>query len=114
MSGGYRPRRAAGFTLIELLVVLLILGMIAGLAGPQVMKYLGESKTKTAKLQIEELSTSLDLFKLDAGRYPDTQEGLQALVQALARTLSHARPGRFAKTNEKVNAITRRLSGDQT
>ena len=39
---------------------------------------------------------------------------VQALVQALARTLSHARPGRFAKTNEKVNAITRRLSGDQT
>lgn len=77
-----RPRYGAGFTLIELLVVLLILGMIAGLAGPQVMKYLGESKTKTAKLQIEELSNSLDLFKLDAGRYPDAQEGLQALVQA--------------------------------
>jgi general secretion pathway protein G len=82
MNCRYRPRYGAGFTLIELLVVLLILGMIAGLAGPQVMKYLGESKTKTAKLQIEELSTSLYLFKLDAGRYPDTQEGLQALVQA--------------------------------
>jgi general secretion pathway protein G len=84
MIAQHRPRRAAGFTLIELLVVLLILGMIAGLAGPQVMKYLGESKTKTAKLQIEEFSNSLDLFKLDAGRYPDTQEGLQALVQAPA------------------------------
>ena len=82
MNARQCPRRAVGFTLIELLVVLLILGMIAGLAGPQVMKYLGESKTKTAKLQIEELSTSLDLFKLDAGRYPDAQEGLQALVQA--------------------------------
>ena len=82
MSGRYPPRRNAGFTLIELLVVLLILGMIAGLVGPQVMKYLGESKTKAAKLQIEEFSTSLDLFKLDAGRYPDSQEGLQALVQA--------------------------------
>lgn len=82
MNNRHRPRFGAGFTLIELLVVLLILGMIAGLAGPQVMNYLGESKTKTAKLQIEELSNSLDLFKLDAGRYPDTQEGLQALVQA--------------------------------
>ena len=82
MNDRIRPRRAAGFTLIELLVVLLILGLIAGVAGPQVMNYLGESKTKTAKLQIEELSNSLDLFKLDAGRYPDTQEGLQALVQA--------------------------------
>ena len=82
MNDRHRGRRAAGFTLIELLVVLLILGMIAGLAGPQVMNYLGESKTKAAKLQIEELSNSLDLFKMDAGRYPDTQEGLQALVQA--------------------------------
>jgi general secretion pathway protein G len=77
MKNLHRPRFAAGFTLIELLVVLLILGMIAGLAGPQVMNYLGESKTKTAKL-----SNSLDLFKMDAGRYPDSQEGLQALVQA--------------------------------
>jgi general secretion pathway protein G len=82
MNDRHRARRAAGFTLIELLVVLLILGMIAGLAGPQVMNYLGESKSKAAKLQIEELSNSLDLFKMDAGRYPDTQEGLQALVQA--------------------------------
>ena len=77
-----RPRRGAGFTLIELLVVLFILGLIAGIAGPQVMNYLGDSKSKTAKLQIEEFGNALDLFKLDAGRYPNTQEGLQALVQA--------------------------------
>ena len=82
MNDRHRLRGGAGFTLIELLVVLLILGLIAGLVGPQVMNYLGESKTKAAKLQIEEFSNSLDLFKLDAGRYPDTQEGLQALVQA--------------------------------
>ena len=82
MNNRHRSRFAAGFTLIELLVVLLILGMIAGLAGPQVMNYLGDSKTKAAKLQIEELSNTLDLFKMDAGRYPDSQEGLQALVQA--------------------------------
>mgnify|MGYP002351514249 FL=1 len=79
-----RNRRlgARGFTLIELLVVLLILGMIAGIAGPQVMNYLGESKSKAAKLQIEEFGNTLDLFKIDVGRYPDSQEGLQALVQA--------------------------------
>jgi general secretion pathway protein G len=79
-----RTRQTRGFTLIELLVVLLILGMIAGLAGPQVMNYLGESKAKTAKLQIEEFGSSLDLYKLDMGRYPDSQEGLQGLVQAPA------------------------------
>lgn len=69
-----------GMTLLELLVVLLILGMIAGVAGPQVMNFLEGSKTKTAKLQISEFEGTLDLLKLDIGRYPDSQEGLQALV----------------------------------
>lgn len=82
MHQNTRTRSFRGFTLIELLVVLLILGLIAGLAGPQVMNYLGESKAKAAKLQIEEFGSSLDLYKLDMGRYPDGQEGLQALVQA--------------------------------
>ena len=74
--------RSAGFTLIELLVVLVILGMLAGLVGPQVMKYLGTSKTKTARLQVEELSAALDLFRLELGRYPTSDEGLRALVEA--------------------------------
>ncbi len=78
----HRHRPARGFTLIELLVVLLILGMIAGIAGPQIMNYLGDSKAKAAKLQIGEFEGTLDLYKLDVGRYPDGQEGLQALVQA--------------------------------
>ena len=73
-------RRARGFTLIELLVVLVILGLLAVLVGPQVIKYLGGANTKTAKLQIEDFSTALDAFRLDMGRYPTTSEGLQALV----------------------------------
>lgn len=72
--------RARGFTLIELLVVLVILGLLAGLVGPQVMKYLGESKTKTARLQIADLAAAMDLFHLDVGRYPVASEGLAALV----------------------------------
>ena len=82
MSHMTRRSRGAGFTLIELLVVLLILGMIAGLAGPQIMNYLGDSKAKAAKLQIAEFESTLDLYKLDVGRYPDGQEGLRALVEA--------------------------------
>lgn len=74
--------RARGFTLIELLVVLMILGLIAGVIGPRVVGYLGGAKSDTAKLQIEEIGASLDLYKLEVGRYPTTEEGLQALVQA--------------------------------
>lgn len=75
-----RVQKRAGFTLIELLVVLAILTLLAGLVGPRVMDALSDSKTKTAKLQIEDLGAGLDIFSLDVGRYPSTNEGLQALV----------------------------------
>ena len=74
-------RRVRGFTLLELLVVLVILGLLAGLVGPQVMKHVGASKTKTARLQIEELSTALDVYRLETGQYPRSDEGLEVLVQ---------------------------------
>jgi general secretion pathway protein G len=70
-----------GYTLIELLVVLTIISLIVGLVGPRVLNYLGESRAKTAKLQIENFNSSLDLFYMDTGRYPTTAEGLGALVQ---------------------------------
>jgi len=70
-----------GFTLIELLVVLVILGLLAGLVGPQVLRYLGSAKSDTAMLQIEELGAGLDLYHLEVGRYPSTEEGLKALVE---------------------------------
>ena len=73
--------RQNGFTLIELLVVLVILGLLAGLVGPQVLRYTGSAKSDTAGLQIEELGAGLDLFHLEVGRYPTTDEGLKALVE---------------------------------
>ncbi|MBE2293434.1 MAG: type II secretion system major pseudopilin GspG [Phycisphaerales bacterium] len=72
--------RVGGFTLIELLVVLVILGLLAGLVGPQVIGYLGRANTSAAKLQIEDFSSALDGFRLSMGRYPTSAEGLQALV----------------------------------
>jgi len=71
----------AGFTLVEMLVVITIIGLIMGLIGPRVLNYLNESKVKAAKIQLQSFSSALDLFYLDAGRYPSTSEGLAALVQ---------------------------------
>ncbi len=73
-------RRSGGFTLIELLVVLAILTLLAGLVGPRVLGQLGGAKSKTAAVQIADLEKSLELFKLDVGRFPTTEEGLQALL----------------------------------
>lgn len=72
--------RQAGFTLVEMLVVLAIIGMVAALVGPQVIGYLGDAKTDTAHVQVENLDTALDLFRLDIGRYPTEEEGLASLL----------------------------------
>lgn len=76
-----RQRRRRGFTLIELLVVLVILGLIATLAAPQVIKYLGGAKSDAAGLQIERLSGALDLYRLEVGDYPSDDVGLTALME---------------------------------
>ncbi len=70
-----------GFTLLEILVVLVILGLLAGLVGPRVLKHLGSSKTKTAMLQIEELGAALDLYRLEVGSYPSSEQSLEALIE---------------------------------
>ena len=70
-----------GFTLVEMLVVVTIMGLVMGLIGPRVINYLSDSKVKAAKIQLQSFSSALDLFNLDAGRYPSTAEGLAALVR---------------------------------
>ena len=74
-------RHEAGFTLVELLVVLIILGLIAAFAAPQVIKFVGGAKTDSARIQIERLSGVLDLYRLQIGRYPSDDESLNALME---------------------------------
>ena len=66
---------------MELLVVLAILGLLMALVGPNVMRQLGGAKTKTAGIQIKDLEQAMEMYKLDVGRYPSSQEGLEALVR---------------------------------
>jgi len=71
-----------GFTLIELMVVIVILGILAGLIVPRIMDRPDQAKQAKARIQIESIETALKLYKLDNGKYPTTEQGLQALVQA--------------------------------
>lgn len=77
-----RLRNDGGFTLLELLVVLGIISLLATVAAPQVLRYLGKAKSETAKAQIAAISTALELYALDNGGYPPQQVGLNALVQS--------------------------------
>lgn len=81
---GAGSRRQSGFSLIELLAVLTIIALLGAVVGPQVIKNLGRAKSDTAKIQIDDLGAALDLYYLDLGRYPTTDEGLNALISAPA------------------------------
>ncbi|MDO6385643.1 MULTISPECIES: type II secretion system major pseudopilin GspG [unclassified Uliginosibacterium] len=72
--------RNLGFTLLELLVVMAIIGLLAAYVGPKYFSQLGKSEQNVAKAQIEAFGKALDTFRLDAGRYPTTAEGLNALL----------------------------------
>jgi general secretion pathway protein G len=74
-----------GFTLLELLVVLVVLGLLAGLIGPQLFGRVGEARTTTTRTQLELIGVALDSYRLDNGAYPVTAQGLEALTMRPAR-----------------------------
>jgi general secretion pathway protein G len=76
----------SGFTLVELLVVLAIIGLVAAMATPQVLRYLASAKVSTTQAQLANIGSALELFYLDTGSYPTAEAGLEALVKAPAGT----------------------------
>ena len=84
MRRRFRAPRALerGFTLLEMLVVLVIIGLLAGLVGPQLMGRVDTSRQTTAETQGRMLKSALDTMRLDVGRYPTKEEGLVMLVKA--------------------------------
>jgi general secretion pathway protein G len=80
MSNRFR-RNDHGFTLLELLVVIAILGLLIGLVAPAVLRQLGSARTSVAKQSIERIASILDMYRLDVGSYPATDQGLRALVE---------------------------------
>jgi general secretion pathway protein G len=77
---GMRRRSFAGFTLIELLVVIVIIGLLTAVVGPRLFSQVGKSEQSAAKAQIDAFGKALDAYRLDTGRYPATEQGLQALM----------------------------------
>lgn len=72
-------RNQKGFTLIEILIVMVIIGLLAALVGPRMFGKVGKSKQKAAKAQISLFETALDTYRLDVGKYPTTDMGLEVL-----------------------------------
>ncbi len=85
-------RGQAGFTLMEMLIVLVVIGLIAAVAIPQLMKMLGGAKRRAAAIQIETVSHAVDNFELDTGAYPTAAQGLVVLWTAPPDTSAWAGP----------------------
>lgn len=101
MNSRPRDRDAAGFTLLELLVVIAILGLLIGLVAPAALRQLGNARSSVARQSIERIASVLDIYKLDVGSYPTTDQGLRALVERPTNVASWNGP--YVKGNVPVD-----------
>ena len=85
MNKVYRRRAVAGFTLLELLVVLAILGLIAAFATPRALKWMSGARSDSARIQIENLSQTIDLYRLEVGAFPPSLDALVAKPAGVER-----------------------------
>ena len=76
----HRTRLASGFTLIEIMVVVVILGILGSLIVPNIIGRPDEARATAARADIEAIGNALELYRLDNGNYPSTDQGLEALV----------------------------------
>jgi general secretion pathway protein G len=80
---GFSPVRDArkGFTLLEVIVVVFILSILAAIVAPRIIGRTDDARIAEAKVQIRNFETAIKLYKMDSGFYPDTQQGLEALIE---------------------------------
>ena len=87
----------SGFTLIELMVVILILGLLAGIVMPKLIGRTKDAKRTQAVVQMRNIESALQLYRLDNGSYPSTEQGLEALVKqpSVGQGSNHWREGGY-------------------
>ena len=96
-----RGRDERGFTLLEILVVIAILGLLIGLVAPAALRQLGRARESVAKQSVERIGAVLDMYKLDVGSYPSSEQGLTALVERPTGVESWSGP--YVKGNVPVD-----------
>jgi len=100
--GASARQRAAGFTLLEIMVVVVILGILAALVAPNVIRRIDDANVTKARQDIRALETALNLYRMDNFRYPTTDQGLEALVkQPNDPNIRNWKPGGYVRSLQK-------------